>query len=91
MQPVDDKIMALFSVFDDPRSSFFNCYYRGDVSSWQPTTLPEKEALAQLAHISNRAALKQWYSEVAAINPVAEVMRRFLEKYIGDELPLKRE
>ena len=91
MTPAEDKIMWLLSAFDKPQSSFFNCYYRGDLSCWQPTTPEEKEAFAELIAPANREALKEWYTRLHSINPGAEAFRRVLERAVGEELPLKQQ
>jgi hypothetical protein len=84
----ENKIMWLLSTFDDARSSFFNCYYRGDLSSWQPRTEKEKQAFAELTASVNRAALKTWYSRSSSINSAAEAFRQILQRAINEDLPL---
>ena len=90
MSPTENQIMWLMSEFDKPQSSFFNCYYRGDLSCWQPETSEEKEAFAALTSPENREALKKWYSQLPSINAGADAFHRILEKEIGEELPLKK-
>jgi hypothetical protein len=88
MTPDENRIMWLLSAFDNPRSSFFNCYYRGDLSSWEPETQEEKEAFGELTTIGNHTALKVWYAKLTSINPAAEAFRQILQKAIKEELPL---
>ena len=87
----DDKIMWLLSTFDDPRSSFFTCYYRGNLSSWKPETENERLAFSELIAPINRDLLKAWYSRLPAINPAAEALRQVLQKAINEELPLAKQ
>ncbi len=86
-----DEIMWLMSAFDKPDASFFECYYRGDLSTWTPRTEQEKLAFSKLTDPENREALKQWFSRSSAINPGAEAFRRILERAIGEKLPLQIE
>lgn len=86
-----DEIMWLMSAFDKPDASFFQCYYRGDLSSWTPSSEQEKLAFSKLTAPENREALKQWFSRSSAINPGAEALRGILESAIGEKLPLKAE
>jgi len=83
--------MWLFDVFGNPRSSFFECYYRGDLSVWQPSTEAEKIAFAELTDLRNRDALKKWFADVSAVNPGAEALRKILEKAVGEDLPVGRQ
>jgi len=88
MTPNENKIFWLLSTFDNPRSTFFNRYYRGDLSSWEPGTQEEKTAFSDLTAPVNRAALKAWYSSVSSINPGAEAFRQILERAINEALPV---
>jgi hypothetical protein len=83
-----DRIMWLLSTFDNPRSTIFNCYYRGNLSSWQPETAGEKEAFSALIAPANRVALKAWYSRFSSINEAAEAFRQILRQAINEDLPL---
>jgi hypothetical protein len=83
-----DEIMWLMSAFDKPNSSFLECFYRGDLSIWKPTTDEERRAFTQLTAPENREALKEWFSRSSSINPGAEALRRILERAIGDQLPV---
>jgi hypothetical protein len=83
-----DKIMWLLSAFDKPTSSFLECYYRGDLSTWQPGTEEESRAFGQLTAPENREALKKWYARCPSINLGAEAFHRILEKAIGERLPI---
>ncbi len=86
MPLTDERIMWLLSAFDKPQSSFFVCYYRGDLSRWFPETEEEKSAFVELTAPENREALKGWYARCPSINPGAEALRRILEKAIGEQL-----
>jgi hypothetical protein len=86
-----DKIMWLMSAFDKPNSSFLECYYRGDPSTWTPSTEEEKLAFSKLTAPENRHALKEWFSRSPAINPGAEAFKVILERAIGEKLPLAAE
>jgi len=88
MDWTNDKILLLLSAFDKPDCSFFNCYFRGDISTWQPGTEPEKKAFAELTAPENRSLLKHWYAKEKAINPMAEAMRRILERETKEQLPV---
>ena len=79
------------SAFDKPNSSFLECYYRGDLSTWTPSTDEERVAFSKLTAPENRDALKQWFSRSSAINPGAEAFRVLLERAIGEQLPLGRD
>jgi hypothetical protein len=86
-----NEIIWLLSAFDKPAASFFECYYRGDLSAWKPTTREEIQAFAQLTAPENRQAVKEWYSKSSAINPGAEAFRAILERAVGEKLPLRGE
>jgi len=83
-----NEVMLLMSAFDKPTSSFLECYYRGDLSTWQPGTQEESRAFGQLTTPENREALRAWYAHYPAINPGAEALRRILEKATGEPLPI---
>ena len=88
-QMTRDEIMWLMSMFDDARSSYFECYYGGgDMSAWKPGTAEEIEAFRKLTAFENRVALREWFSSVAAINEGAETFRQVLRKATGEKLPL---
>jgi len=88
MTPDENKIMWLLSIFDNPRASFFNSYYRNELASWKPETQEEKDAFRELTSASNRIALRAWYSRLPAINPAAEAFRQILRTAVNEELPL---
>jgi hypothetical protein len=83
-----EQVMWLMSAFDKPQSSFFLSHYRGDVSSWEPTTDEEKQALAELTAPENRESLREWYAQAPSINEGAKVFHDILEKIIGEKLPI---
>jgi hypothetical protein len=58
-------------------------------TSWNPITEPERQALACLLSEENRSELREWYGGVSDLNPFAERFRRYLERCIGERLPLK--
>ena len=76
--------------FRQPEISYFNCYYRGDLTRWQAETEDEKRAFAELTDLKNRVALKNWYLKLSSINPGAEVFRQILQRAINEELPLAK-
>ena len=88
MPSTHDRIMWLFSAFEKPTSSFLECFYRGDLSTWRPGTEEERRAFDQLTAPENRQALKAWYARYPSINPGAEALHRILEKAIGERLPI---
>ena len=55
----DNKIMVLFTAFEKVNSSFFNCYFRGDLATWKPATDEEKAAFACLIALETRVELRK--------------------------------
>lgn len=85
----DNKMMVLFDVFGNPRSSFFNSFFLGELATWKPGTKAEEEAFAALMAPENRRELRKWYSGYSSsIDPMAEALRRILEREIGEPLPI---
>ena len=81
-------MMVLFTAFEKVNSSFFNCYFRGDLATWKPGTDEEKEAFASLIAPENREDLRKWYAQLTSINAMADALRRILEREIGEHLPI---
>ena len=80
--------MVLFSAFDKPWSSFFTCYFRGDLTTWKPDTDEERRAFASLVAPENREDLRKWYAQLTSINAMADALRHILEREIGEDLPI---
>jgi hypothetical protein len=84
----DNKIMVLFTAFEKVNSTFFLCFFRGDVTTWRPGTEEEKEAFVALIAPENREALRKWYAQLSSINAMADALRKILEREIGEPLPI---
>lgn len=76
-------------VFDRIDSSIRQINSPQQALEWRPKTKLEQEAITRLTAVENRSALKIWYGQFPTINPTAEIFRQILERFIGEELPLK--
>jgi hypothetical protein len=86
---VDTKlILELMMAFDGVDSSLRKFNMLASPSVWHPIGEKEEAAFRALTAIENRAALKKWYSAGFSINPVADALRKILERAIDEELPL---
>ena len=83
--------MVWFTAFEKVDSSFFLCFFRGDLTTWKPETDEEKKAFASLTAPENREELRKWYSQLSSINTMADALRHILEREIGERLPIKTE
>lgn len=86
---VKARIAELMSVFDRPGSSVRTAWGLCSKDSWRPCGAAEAAALQALISEANRSALREWYSQMDSLNPLALYFHDILEHRIGERLPLK--
>lgn len=86
---IPSEVVQCMEVLGGRKSSLRNVDLKQIGREWIPATKQEREALAWLLSPKHREELRKWYSQLSHLNSYADRFRQYLERCIGEPLPLK--